>query len=106
MLLRRSHLAPDKPLLVDEYLGHAIELDVELLVGTMYDWSDNGAPTGGGHSLWRFDLLYPHTKYSKRDVRKGSRANKENRLRTKIKGCFNIQFAIQRQFVLFRGKST
>ena len=27
--LDEAYLAPDKPLLVDEYLGHAIELDVD-----------------------------------------------------------------------------
>ena len=42
--LAEAYLAPDKPLLVDEYLGHAIELDVdaasdgnEVLIGAVME---------------------------------------------------------------------
>ena len=36
-ILLKAFLAPDKPLLVDEYLGHATELDVDAAAdGSMF----------------------------------------------------------------------
>ena len=107
--LEEAYLAPDKPLLVDEYLGHAIELDVDaacdgndVLIGAIMEHLEEAGIHSGDSTL-----LYPHTKYSKRDVRKGSRANKENRLRTQDQRMFQHSICnTGRQFVLFRSKST
>ena len=47
-----AYLAPDKPLLVDEYLGHAIELDVdaasdgkEVLIGAIMEHLEEAGST-------------------------------------------------------------
>ena len=95
--LRDAYLAPDKPLLVDEYLGHATELDVdaaadgeEVLVGAIMEHLEEAGIHSGDSTCF-----IPTQNISEDMLERVAEQTKVIGLGLKIKGCFNIQFAIQ-----------
>jgi carbamoyl-phosphate synthase large subunit len=95
--LAEAYLAPDKPLLVDEYLGHAIELDVdaasdgrEVLIGAVMEHLEEAGIHSGDSTCF-----IPTQNISDEMLERVRKQTKEIGIGLKIKGCFNIQFAIQ-----------
>ncbi len=95
--LSEAYLAPDKPLLVDEYLGHAIELDVDaasdgkdVLIGAVMEHLEEAGIHSGDSTCFIPTQTINESMLAK--VREQTRAIG---IGLKIKGCYNIQFAIQ-----------
>ncbi len=95
--LTEAYLAPDKPLLVDEYLGHAIELDVdaasdgkEVLIGAVMEHLEEAGIHSGDSTCF-----IPTQNISEDMLKRVREQTKKIGIGLKIKGCFNIQFAIQ-----------
>jgi carbamoyl-phosphate synthase large subunit len=95
--LKEAYLAPDKPLLVDEYLGHATELDVdaaadgkEVLVGAIMEHLEEAGIHSGDSTCF-----IPTQNISEEMLKRVDEQTRIIGLGLKIKGCFNIQFAIQ-----------
>jgi len=95
--LSEAYLAPDKPLLVDEYLGHAIELDVDaasdgkdVLIGAVMEHLEEAGIHSGDSTCFIPTQTINESMLAK--VRQQTRAIG---IGLKIKGCYNIQFAIQ-----------
>ncbi len=95
--LREAYLAPDKPLLVDEYLGHAIELDVDaaadgedVLIGAVMEHLEEAGIHSGDSTCF-----IPTQNISEDMLVRVREQTRKIGLGLKIKGCFNIQFAIQ-----------
>ncbi len=95
--LSEAYLAPDKPLLVDEYLGHAIELDVdaasdgnEVLIGAVMEHLEEAGIHSGDSTCFIPTQNIPEEMLER--VREQTR---KIGIGLKIRGCFNIQFAIQ-----------
>jgi carbamoyl-phosphate synthase large subunit len=63
--LSEAYLAPDKPLLVDEYLGHAIELDVDAAADGEQSTHrcNNGASRRSRNTFWRFNLFHTYSEH-------------------------------------------
>lgn len=95
--LKEAYLTPDKPLLVDEYLGHATELDVdaaadgkEVLVGAIMEHLEEAGIHSGDSTCF-----IPTQNISEEMLRRVEDQTRTIGLGLNIKGCFNIQFAIQ-----------
>jgi len=95
--LTEAYLAPDKPLLVDEYLGHAIELDVdaaadgkEVLIGAVMEHLEEAGIHSGDSTCF-----IPTQNISEEMLSRVREQTKKIGLGLNIHGCFNIQFAIQ-----------
>jgi len=95
--LKEAYIAPDKPLLIDEYLGHATELDVdaaadgnEVLVGAIMEHLEEAGIHSGDSTCF-----IPAQNISEELLKQVEEQTKIIGLGLKIKGCFNIQFAIQ-----------
>ncbi|MGB0265783.1 MAG: carbamoyl-phosphate synthase large subunit [Candidatus Poseidoniaceae archaeon] len=95
--LEEAFFAPDRPLLVDEYLGHAIELDVDavsdgktVLVGAVMEHLEEA----GIHSGDSTCFIPPQT-ISDKTIATVEEQTKRIGIELGIVGCFNIQFAIQ-----------
>ncbi|RJU97926.1 MAG: carbamoyl-phosphate synthase large subunit, partial [Candidatus Poseidoniales archaeon] len=95
--LKEAYLAPDKPLLVDEYLGHATELDVdaaadgkEVLVGAIMEHLEEAGIHSGDSTCF-----IPTQNISEDMLKRVDEQTRTIGLGLNIKGCFNIQFAIQ-----------
>ena len=95
--LEEAYLAPDKPLLVDEYLGHATEIDVDaacdgeqVLVGAIMEHLEEAGIHSGDSTCF-----IPAQNISETMLEKIAEQTKIIGIGLKIKGCFNIQFAIQ-----------
>ena len=95
--LREAYLAPDKPLLVDEYLGHATEIDVDaaadgeqVLVGAIMEHLEEAGIHSGDSTCF-----IPAQNISEAMLERIAAQTKTIGLGLKIQGCFNIQFAIQ-----------
>ena len=95
--LKEAYLAPDKPLLVDEYLGHATELDVdaaadgkEVLVGAIMEHLEEAGIHSGDSTCF-----IPTQNISGEMLARVEEQTRTIGLGLNIKGCFNIQFAIQ-----------
>ena len=95
--LAEAYLAPDKPLLVDEYLGHAIELDVdaasdgkEVLIGAVMEHLEEAGIHSGDSTCF-----IPTQNISDEMLERVREQTKKIGIGLKIHGCFNIQFAIQ-----------
>ncbi|MEE3082549.1 MAG: carbamoyl-phosphate synthase large subunit [Candidatus Thermoplasmatota archaeon] len=93
-----AYIAPDKPLLVDEYLGGAIELDVdavcdgkEVLVGAVMEHLEEAGIHSGDSTCF-----IPTQNVSEEILELVHKWTKEIGIGLKIQGCFNIQFAICR----------
>ena len=95
--LAEAYLAPDKPLLVDEYLGHATELDVdaasdgkEVLIGAVMEHLEEAGIHSGDSTCFIPTQNVPEEMLER--VREQTR---KIGIGLNIRGCFNIQFAIQ-----------
>ncbi len=95
--LEEAYLAPDKPLLIDEYLGHATELDVDaaadgeqVLVGAIMEHLEEAGIHSGDSTCF-----IPTQNISPEMMERVEEQTKIIGLNLKIKGCYNIQFAIQ-----------
>ena len=95
--LDEAYLAPDKPLLVDEYLGHATELDVdaacdgdEVLVGAIMEHLEEAGIHSGDSTCF-----IPAQNISEEMLARVAEQTKIIGLGLNIRGCYNIQFAIQ-----------
>ena len=95
--LAEAYLAPDKPLLVDEYLGHAIELDVDaasdgkdVLIGAVMEHLEEAGIHSGDSTCF-----IPTQNISDEMLERVREQTKKIGIGLKIHGCFNIQFAIQ-----------
>jgi len=95
--LKEAYLAPDKPLLVDEYLGHATELDVdaacdgkEVLVGAIMEHLEEAGIHSGDSTCF-----IPTQNVSENILELVRKQTEAIGLGLNIRGCFNIQFAIQ-----------
>ena len=95
--LREAYLAPDKPLLVDEYLGHATEIDVdaasdgeEVLVGAIMEHLEEAGIHSGDSTCF-----IPAQNIPEAMLERIAEQTKTIGLGLNIQGCFNIQFAIQ-----------
>jgi carbamoyl-phosphate synthase large subunit len=95
--LKEAYLAPDKPLLVDEYLGHAIELDVdavcdgqEVLIGAVMEHLEEAGIHSGDSTCF-----IPVQTISPQMVERVREQTRKIGLGLGIIGCYNIQFAIQ-----------
>ena len=95
--LAEAYLAPDKPLLIDEYLGHATEIDVdaasdgkEVLVGAIMEHLEEAGIHSGDSTCF-----IPPQNISKEMLDKITEQTKIIGIGLNIVGCFNIQFAIQ-----------
>jgi len=95
--LDEAYLASDKPLLVDEYLGHAIELDVDaacdgeqVLIGAVMEHLEEAGIHSGDSTCF-----IPTQTISATMVEAVEKQTEQIGLGLGIVGCFNIQFAIQ-----------
>ena len=95
--LEEAYLAPDKPLLIDEYLGHATELDVDaaadgeqVLIGAIMEHLEQAGIHSGDSTCF-----IPTQNISQEMLKRVEEQTKIIGLKLKIKGCYNIQFAIQ-----------
>tara|TARA_B110001452_G_C15225108_1_gene424620 strand:- start:624 stop:2306 length:1683 start_codon:yes stop_codon:yes gene_type:complete len=95
--LNEAYLAPDKPLLIDDYLGHATEIDVDavcdgedVLVGAIMEHLEEAGIHSGDSTCF-----IPAQNISKAMLEKIAEQTKIIGLGLKIRGCYNIQFAIQ-----------
>ena len=95
--LKEAYLAPDKPLLVDEYLGHATELDVdaacdgkEVLVGAIMEHLEEAGIHSGDSTCF-----IPTQNVPEHILELVRKQTEVIGLGLNIKGCYNIQFAIQ-----------
>tara|TARA_Y100000766_G_scaffold54015_1_gene43783 strand:- start:14573 stop:17917 length:3345 start_codon:yes stop_codon:yes gene_type:complete len=95
--LEEAYLAPDKPLLIDEYLGHATEIDVDaacdgeqVLVGAIMEHLEEAGIHSGDSTCF-----IPAQNISQAMLEDIAEQTKTIGLGLKIKGCYNIQFAIQ-----------
>jgi carbamoyl-phosphate synthase large subunit len=91
-----AYIAPDKPLLVDEYLGGAIELDVDavcdgedVLVGAVMEHLEEAGIHSGDSTCF-----IPTQNVSEDILAKVHAWTKEIGIGLNIIGCFNIQFCI------------
>ncbi|MBT3440526.1 MAG: carbamoyl-phosphate synthase large subunit [Euryarchaeota archaeon] len=95
--LEEAYLAPDKPLLVDDYLGHATEIDVDaacdgtdVLVGAIMEHLEEAGIHSGDSTCF-----IPAQNISESMLAKIAEQTKIIGLGLKIRGCYNIQFALQ-----------
>ena len=95
--LTEAYLAPDKPLLVDEYLGHATEIDVdaasdgkEVLIGAIMEHLEEAGIHSGDSTCF-----IPAQNISDKMIELIKQQTTTIGIGLKIIGCFNIQFAIQ-----------
>jgi len=95
--LEEAYLAPDRPLLVDEYLGAAMEIDVdaaadgtEVLVGAIMEHLEEAGIHSGDSTCF-----IPAQNISAEMISRIEEATRVIGLGLGIVGCFNIQFAIQ-----------
>ena len=95
--LAEAFFAPDRPLLVDEYLGHATELDVdaacdgqEVLVGAVMEHLEEAGIHSGDSTCF-----IPTQNVSDEILAQVDKQTRLIGLGLGIVGCYNIQFAIQ-----------
>jgi carbamoyl-phosphate synthase large subunit len=95
--LAEAFLAPDKPLLVDEYLGHATELDVDaaadgsdVLIGAIMEHLEEAGIHSGDSTCF-----IPTQNIPEQMLERVREQTRKIGLGLNIQGCFNIQFAIQ-----------
>ncbi len=94
--MSEAYIAPDKPLLVDEYLGHAIELDVdavsdgeEVLIGAIMEHLEEAGIHSGDSTCF-----IPPQNVPEDILEMVKDWTEKIGIGLKIVGCFNIQFAI------------
>jgi len=95
--LSEAYITPEKPILVDQYLSHAIELDVdavsdgeEVLVGAIMEHLEEAGIHSGDSTCF-----IPTQNISEEILKLVKEQTKTIGLGLNIIGCYNIQFAIQ-----------
>jgi carbamoyl-phosphate synthase large subunit len=95
--LTEAYIAPNKPLLVDEYLGHATELDVDavcdgdqVLIGAIMEHLEEAGIHSGDSTCF-----IPPQNIGEEMLTRVRKQTEIIGLGLKIVGCFNIQFALQ-----------
>jgi len=95
--LAEAFFAPDRPLLVDEYLGQATELDVDaacdgsdVLVGAVMEHLEEAGIHSGDSTCF-----IPTQNVSEAILEQVNAQTRTIGLGLGIRGCYNIQFAIQ-----------
>jgi len=95
--LKEAYLAPDKPLLIDDYLGHATEIDVdavcdgeEVLIGAIMEHLEEAGIHSGDSTCF-----IPAQNISAAMLELIAEQTKIIGFGLKIRGCYNIQFALQ-----------
>ena len=94
--MSEAYIAPDKPLLADEYLGHAIELDVDavsdgqqVLIGAIMEHLEEAGIHSGDSTCF-----IPPQNVSDDILQKVEDWTERIGIGLNIIGCFNIHFAI------------
>ena len=94
--MSEAYIAPDKPLLVDEYLGHAIELDVDavcdgesVLIGAIMEHLEEAGIHSGDSTCF-----IPPQNVSEEVLAQVEEWTEKIGVGLNIVGCFNIQYAI------------
>ena len=95
--MQDAFLSPERPLLVDEYLGNAIELDVdavsdgrEVLVGAIMEHLEEAGIHSGDSTCF-----IPPQNISEKVLKQVDEWTRKIGLELGIVGCYNIQFAIR-----------
>ncbi len=95
--MSEAYVAPEKPLLVDEYLGNAIELDVdavcdghEVLIGAVMEHLEEAGIHSGDSTCF-----IPTQNVSDAILEEVEEWTKRIGLKLGVIGCYNIQFAIK-----------
>tara|TARA_B110000902_G_scaffold121409_1_gene142217 strand:- start:1427 stop:4771 length:3345 start_codon:yes stop_codon:yes gene_type:complete len=95
--LKEAYLAPDKPLLIDDYLGHATEIDVDavcdgedVLIGAIMEHLEEAGIHSGDSTCF-----IPAQNISAAMLELIAEQTKIIGFGLKIRGCYNIQFALQ-----------
>jgi carbamoyl-phosphate synthase large subunit len=94
--MQEAYINPDKPLLCDEYLGHAVELDVDavsdgeqVLIGAIMEHLEEAGIHSGDSTCF-----IPPQNVSEEILAQVEEWTNKIGIGLKIIGCFNIQFAI------------
>ena len=95
--MKEAFLSPERPLLVDEYLGNAIELDVDavcdgddVLIGAIMEHLEEAGIHSGDSTCF-----IPPQNVSKRILAEVEDWTRRIGIELGVKGCYNIQFAIR-----------
>jgi carbamoyl-phosphate synthase large subunit len=95
--MQDAFLSPERPLLVDEYLGNAIELDVdavcdgdEVLIGAIMEHLEEAGIHSGDSTCF-----IPPQNVSRKIIAQVEEWTEKIGIELGIKGCFNIQYAIR-----------
>ncbi|MBJ09228.1 MAG: carbamoyl phosphate synthase large subunit [Euryarchaeota archaeon] len=95
--MSEAYVAPEKPLLIDEYLGNAIELDVdavcdghEVLIGAVMEHLEEAGIHSGDSTCF-----IPPQNVSDTILEEVEEWTKRIGLELGVIGCYNIQFAIK-----------
>ena len=95
--MSEAYVAPEKPLLVDEYLGNATELDVdavcdghEVLIGAVMEHLEEAGIHSGDSTCF-----IPTQNVSEAILEEVEEWTKRIGLKLGVIGCYNIQFAIK-----------
>ncbi len=94
--MKEAYIASDRPLLIDDYLGNAVELDVdavcdgtEVLIGAVMEHLEEAGIHSGDSTCF-----IPPQNISSEILEEVREWTKKIGLKLGIIGCFNIQFAI------------
>jgi len=95
--MKEAYLSPDRPLLIDEYLGNAIELDVdavcdgnEVLIGAIMEHLEEAGIHSGDSTCF-----IPPQNIQENIISQVEEWTIKIGLELGIVGCYNIQFAIR-----------
>jgi carbamoyl-phosphate synthase large subunit len=99
--MAEAYIASDKPLLIDEYLGNAMELDVDavcdgkaVLIGAIMEHLEEAGIHSGDSTCF-----IPTQNVSENMLLEVKEWTRKIGLGLGIRGCFNIQFAIRNEIL-------